>query len=76
MALGEGVELLADADRLSQHAPRSLAEIQELALEMRDLFGGPPGSTLYLHRFIDRLCEGCETLLNQESVAARQSIAA
>lgn len=76
MALGEGVELLADAARLAYHVPQSLAEIHNLALEMRDLFGGPPGSPLYLHAFIDRLCEGCQALLNQESGPPRQDIAA
>lgn len=76
MALDDGADLLADAERLSRKTPQSLADLHELALEMRSLFGGPDGSSLYLHQFIDRLCEGCETLLNRESGAQRRDLAA
>ena len=76
MALDDGNDLLADADRLARRTPRSLAELQELALEMRSLFGGPEGSDQYLHCFIERLCEGVQVLRNQESGAVASCLAA
>lgn len=76
MALDEEPDTLSAANRLALHTPQSIAEMQELALEMRSLFGGPAGSNLYLHQFVERLCEGCEVLLKREAEASRQCLAA
>lgn len=68
-------ELLAEANRLALHSPETLSDIHRLALEMRSLFGGPEGSNLYLHQFIERLCEGCELLLARDGEAGLQAVA-